>query len=239
MRASSAPSISASARHRTTTRCASRRDGTDAPRVTLALKEWHAACEAMRCGRQTVLLRKGGIADDARASSFEIRSTKEFALFPTNFHVDAALLAREEAAALAAGAAPDMKNGESVTLALAARVTGAWIIDGARGLEALRALKNYHCWSDALQQTRLAYKPQMGLTILELRAYEAASYDHATLEADLERYGGCKSWIDIDPWTPTTLRACVSDEDFAERGARLRADLEALDATDVLVKCVK
>ena len=221
--------------------------------MTLALKEWHAACEAMRCGRQTVLLRKGGIADDARASSFEIRSTKEFALFPTNFHVDAALLAREEAAALAAGAAPDMKKGESVRLALAAgaapdmkkgesvklalvaRVTGAWIIDGARGLEALRALKNYHCWSDALQQTRLAYKPQMGLTILELRAYEAAAYDHATLEADLERYGGCKSWIDIDPWTPTTLRACVSDEDFAERGARLRADLEALDATDVLV----
>ena len=228
-------SISASARHRTTPRCASRRDGTDTPRVTLALKEWHAACEAMRCGRQTVLLRKGGIADDARASSFEIRST-EFALFPTNFHVDAALLAREEAAALAAGAAPDMKKGESVTLALVARVTGAWIVDGARGLEALRALKNYHCWSDALQQTRLAYKPQMGLTILELRAYEAAAGNRATLEADLERYGGCKSWIDIDPWTPTTLRACVSDEDFAERGARLRADLEALDATDVLVK---
>ena len=229
------PSLSASARHRATPRCASRRDGTDAPRVTLALKEWHAACEALRCGRQTVLLRKGGIADDARASSFEIRST-EFALFPTNFHVDAALLAREEAAALAAGAAPDMKKGESVTLALVARVTGAWIVDGARGLEALQKLKSYHCWSDALQQTRLAYKPQMGLTILELRAYEAAEGDVATLEADVERFGGCKSWVDIDPWTPTTLRVCVRDEDFVERGARLRADLEALDATDVLAK---
>ena len=196
------------------------------------MKEWHAACEAMRCGRQTVLLRKGGIAD-AQKGAFEIRSTA-FALFPTNFHVDAEVLAREEFEALASLRAPDMKLGERVRLSLIARVTGAWIVDGDRGLEALRALKGYHCWSEALQETRLAYKPKTALTILELRAYECAAGDEMTLEADLERYGGCKSWIDIDPWTPAALRPCVSDEDFAQRGARLRADLESLGATNAL-----
>ncbi|EFP37656.1 hypothetical protein TMHG_02029, partial [Mycobacterium tuberculosis SUMu008] len=49
--------------------------------VTPALKEWSAAVHALLDGRQTVLLRKGGIGE----KRFEV-AAHEFLLFPTVAH---------------------------------------------------------------------------------------------------------------------------------------------------------
>ncbi len=49
--------------------------------MTPALKEWSAAVHALLDGRQTVLLRKGGIGE----KRFEV-AAHEFLLFPTVAH---------------------------------------------------------------------------------------------------------------------------------------------------------
>src|SRR3954465_13079353 len=49
----------------------------------VGFKEWAAVCEALGCGRQSIILRKGGIAEGRDGFTFKFR---EFFLFPTWFH---------------------------------------------------------------------------------------------------------------------------------------------------------
>ena len=50
---------------------------------SIALKEWAAVCLALSDGRQSLLLRKGGIAEGRGGFRME---HDEFWLFPTQFH---------------------------------------------------------------------------------------------------------------------------------------------------------
>ena len=54
--------------------------------AAIALKEWAAVCEALAAGRQTILLRKGGIAEGPGGFRPE---HSEFWLLPTWFHAAA------------------------------------------------------------------------------------------------------------------------------------------------------
>ena len=84
--------------------------------VPFALKEWASVCEALGAGEATLLLRKGGIAE----KGFSVKAS-DFALLPTAFHGDAALLQPRCARhAAAAGCVP----GDDVPLGLIAHVKG-------------------------------------------------------------------------------------------------------------------
>src|SRR5918998_1365741 len=50
---------------------------------SVGFKEWALVCEALGRGEQTIILRKGGIAEGRAGFSFRHR---EFFLFPTFFH---------------------------------------------------------------------------------------------------------------------------------------------------------
>ena len=50
---------------------------------SIGFKEWSLACNALGHGAQSVILRKGGIAEGREDFSFRHR---EFFLFPTFFH---------------------------------------------------------------------------------------------------------------------------------------------------------
>ena len=50
---------------------------------SIGFKEWALVCEALGRGEQTIILRKGGIAEGREGFSFRHR---EFFLFPTFFH---------------------------------------------------------------------------------------------------------------------------------------------------------
>ena len=50
---------------------------------SIGFKEWALVCAALEQGRQSILLRKGGIAEGRTRFSFQYR---EFFLFPTWFH---------------------------------------------------------------------------------------------------------------------------------------------------------
>ena len=200
--------------------------GDDSRTVTSALKEWAAMVAAIRSGAQCVLVRKGGVED----GGFDIRDDA-FAFFPTNWHANETDVSEKEASRFARARAGSMKDGESVSLSVVARVTGAWTVDGSKGRELLSALEARHwCWSADVCEKRVKWNASQPLTVVEVRAYEASN--PTSLRPDTERFGGCKSWVDIDPWTPKVW-PCLNDAEFAEMSTKLRDDLKALGAVDL------
>ena len=49
--------------------------------MSAAFKEWAIVCEALGSGRQSILIRKGGVAEGRSGFAYE---HSEFFLFPTN-----------------------------------------------------------------------------------------------------------------------------------------------------------
>lgn len=200
--------------------------GDDSRTVKIALKEWAAMVAAIRSGAQCVLVRKGGVED----GGFDVRDDA-FAFFPTNWHADETDVSQKEASRFARARAGSMKDGESVSLSVVARVTGVWTVDGSKGRELLSALEARHwCWSADVCEKRVKWNASAPLTVIEVRAYEASN--PMSLRPDTERFGGCKSWVDIDPWTPKVW-PCLNDAEFAAASAKLRDDLKALGAVDL------
>ena len=81
------------------------------PGTVLALKEWAAAVHALLDGRQTLLLRKGGIHE----KRFSVRGSR-FVVFPTVAHSHAECTRGEHADLLALGGA-DVADGSVVVRA--------------------------------------------------------------------------------------------------------------------------
>jgi hypothetical protein len=74
--------------------------------LRVALKEWASVCGALSRGRQIILLRKGGIYESA--GEFEIEH-RQFLLFPTYLHQNAAMLKIDERSKLTTLAAEPAK----------------------------------------------------------------------------------------------------------------------------------
>src|SRR5579885_353131 len=84
--------------------------------IEIALKEWASVCNALETGRQTILLRKGGIYE--AAGEFELENP-QFLLFPTSLHQTLTMLTPEAHEAFEpAGAEPS-----EVRISAAALVT--------------------------------------------------------------------------------------------------------------------
>ena len=167
------------------------------PPITVAMKEWGAIVAALEAGEQTIVFRKGGLRDGD--GGFELVA-RHFALFPTAYHpserITEATPLRERARAFMETPTPDMKNGDAVPVTLIAECTGAWVTKDASVFEKLAA---HHAWTPELLSARMKWKPEAPITILELRVKKLADEDAAltTLPPDVERYGGCRSWIDL------------------------------------------
>ncbi|SGN43420.1 Domain of uncharacterised function (DUF1802) [Mycobacterium tuberculosis] len=177
--------------------------------VTPALKEWSAAVHALLDGRQTVLLRKGGIGE----KRFEV-AAHEFLLFPTVAHSHAERV-RPEHRDLLGPAAADSTD-ECVLLRAAAKVVAALPVNRPEGLDAIEDL---HIWTaESVRADRLDFRPKHKLAVLVVSAIPLAE---PVRLARRPEYGGCTSWVQL-PVTPT-LAAPVHDEAaLAEVAARVR-----------------
>ena len=102
-----------------------------------ALKEWSAAVHAMLDGRQTVLLRKGGIGE----KRFDL-AAPEFVFFPTVAHGHAERV-RPEHRDLLDAAASDSTEAE-VVLRAGAKVVAAVAVNHPDGL---RDIEQTHIWT--------------------------------------------------------------------------------------------
>jgi hypothetical protein len=150
-----------------------------------ALKEWSAAVRAMLDGRQTALLRKGGIHE----KRFTLDSSR-FLFFPTVAHSHAERV-RPEHRDLLAPAAQDSTETEIVVRA-GAEVVAAVEVYRPEGMEEIAPL---HIWtSESVRADRLDFRPKHRLTVLVVRV--SPLVEPARLRR-LPDYAGCKSWVPL------------------------------------------
>ncbi len=102
-----------------------------------AFKEWAVICRALGTGRQVLILRKGGIGEEAGTFRPEHR---EFLFFPTGFHQSPGKVL-PEADRLLREAEAEQPSADQVTFRHFAIVTDAIRV---ASLSALRALRGQH-----------------------------------------------------------------------------------------------
>lgn len=192
----------------------------------VALKEWAVVCAALADGRQSVLLRKGGIREPTPDRRFAAHH-RSFVLLPTWFHAhdvgrerDLVPAARAELAAVSAAEPPPGR----LRVELHAEVAALW---HSRDLAALQALAGLHVLSEDCVAERFAYR-EPGLWALLLRVRRLA----APVELDdRPGYAGCVSWVHLDAPVAGEAAAVVGDEAHARVAAAVDAALgERTDA---------
>jgi hypothetical protein len=175
-----------------------------------ALKEWSAAVHGLLDGRQTVLLRKGGIHE----KRFELTASR-FLFFPTVAHSHAERVRAEHRDLLDAAAADSADD--KVILRAGAKVVAAVEV---RRPERVDELEPLHIWTaESVRADRLDFRPKHRLTVLVVQACPLREPIRLERRAD---YAGCKSWVplSVDPdWGPP-VQADAALAEIAERVRR-------------------
>ncbi|HWB13765.1 MAG TPA: DUF1802 family protein [Pirellulales bacterium] len=180
-----------------------------------AFKEWAVVCKALASGRQTLILRKGGIVEEGG----EFRPDQpEFFLFPTYSHQSPDSVV-DEARPLLTSLESDEPEAGTIVLTHHAAVAEAIRL---RSLEAVFGLRGQHIWSDEVIEERFHRWRDM-IYALVVRVYALPQAVVLPLE---EEYTGCKSWVDLSPDVPTGGSSPVLDDaEFARRHQAIRAVL--------------
>ena len=152
------------------------------------LKEWATVVRALEHGKQTVILRKGGILETA--SGFKIES-KKFLLFPTWEHQEAKHVKSEYHDFLNQTLNQKPKEGYN-TITSIAEVLDEKDISADEIM--IDNLSSFHIWSDEYIKERINWMPEKPLKAIFLRTYKIPQIDIA-LQPDFE---GCKSWIELN-----------------------------------------
>lgn len=183
----------------------------------IAFKEWAAVCEALAAGRQTIILRKGGIHEGR--DGFRVQH-REFWLYPTNFHQAADALipdASEYIARALAGTKPGPGELPQIPIRLFAEVAD---VHSLATEDAVLRLSGQHIWSDATILQRFAYR-RPGMFLLAVRVFQRPGPE---LVAESPEMAGCKSWVELPRGIPTAgLTPVMSDAAFAGALAQVRA----------------
>jgi hypothetical protein len=150
----------------------------------VAFKEWAAVCEDLLAGSQSLILRKGGIAEGRDGFAFGHR---DFLLFPTFFHAQAEGLRRDVDPAMMVDA--DERN----TLEL----KGFCCIEARavlRDWSQVAALEPFHLWEEAVLRERFGYGDEQALHAAFVRVYALDTPVRLPFE---KRFGGCRSWVSM------------------------------------------
>lgn len=178
--------------------------------MTYAFKEWTLICDALGRGMQSVIVRKGGIAEGR--DGFRFRHA-EFLLFPTLFHEQVAKLRLPAATPL-----PEPRADGQHELRLLARVE--WTRD-VSDWSRVRALAPHHLWTEAEIEKRFRQDDQPGVSVALVRVF-ALRPPHVF--PDSPRFGGCRSWIEVPELAAgTAWSAVLDDATHAARAEAVRA----------------
>ena len=160
---------------------------------SIGFKEWSLVCDALGHGAQSVILRKGGIAEGREGFSFRHR---EFFLFPTFFH--------EQIAKVRIAAADIAAPGNTIAIRWYAKVERALRINSVAIAEALAPL---HILSIEVVRERFGYQGD-GLNVAFVRIFEISP---VWVLQNEKRFAGCRSWIDLPVPPQMKMRAVLDD----------------------------
>jgi hypothetical protein len=154
--------------------------------LTVALKEWSIVCELLAEGSLALLLRKGGIHEDAGAGVFTLEHPR-FALFPSYLHQKPQMIKPQFRDRVNV-----MEEPAEYTLSAMGEAAKIWEVPSRAAFDQLDDL---HCWTPEQIDMRFNYKSDHPLYLVAIRAAKLAS--PKTILNDW-RYGGCKSWIPLN-----------------------------------------
>ncbi len=185
----------------------------------VAFKEWSGVCQALTDGRQCLIVRKGGIAEENGRFRPEHDA---FWLYPTRLHEDQQGLRAPQANSEVSPPPPD----GFVNLRALAIVTLVAYLDR---LDQIEALADFHVWSQETIRQRFAYR-RPGLWALGVRVYRRPEPIQVELRPE---HSGCKSWVSLGrPLSTERLDPVLDEEAFA---LRMRAIGRAMAPSAVLL----
>lgn len=185
---------------------------------TVGFKEWSLVVDALGAGRQSLILRKGGIAEGRGGFQWQ---KSEFLLFPTHFHEQHERISWQPTPEAAA----DLDREEVAVLRYAARVEHTAELTEWSAVEALAP---YHVWNEDVVRERFGYGEANRLSVAFVRVFRLPEPWELLREA---RYGGCRSWVDLPErglaWPE--LEPVLSEAEHEARGQVLRPWLRAAE----------
>lgn len=152
---------------------------------SVALKEWSVVVEALACGRQLLIVRKGGIREEEGNFSFQHR---EFLLYPTTEHQKKEWIRPEFLPLWDDTPAPEAG---SVLFQIYAGIAYTQLVRTANALE---GLERYHIWTPDFFTSRMRYRPESPAVVALLRVYRLKS---SLRHPVFPEYAGCKSWVPL------------------------------------------
>jgi hypothetical protein len=171
---------------------------------SIGFKEWAMVCEALGRGWQSIILRKGGIAEGHDGFSFQHR---EFFLFPTWFHEQ-----REKVRT------PDIEmggpNADKIEIKFFAKLEFVRVVTSWPMVEALTPL---HILQPEVVRERFEYDEAPGVHVGFVRIFRVIP---TWTFLNQKKYGGCRSWVKL-PETPANLRLepMLEGDEHAQRRA--------------------
>jgi hypothetical protein len=154
--------------------------------MVLAFKEWSYIVDALGSGRQSIIIRKGGISEDG--GDFSMKG-KKFLLYPTLFHQAQDMIKPQWLPFLNGDkyhSTPDKVRIEYYAEVADSKIITDW--------DVIQKLNNWHAWKEEIIKERFN-RWDKSVHLLVLQVY--ALVQPVELEI-LPEHGGCKSWIELD-----------------------------------------
>jgi hypothetical protein len=168
----------------------------------IGFKEWALVCQAFAGGEQSVIVRKGGIAEGADGFSFK---HSEFFFFPTWFHEQLEKVRSTDVSI------PEQPVGRIEIQCLAkvdcVRVVTSWAV--------AEALAPLHILRSEVVRERFDYDAAPGVHVALVRAFRLCP---TWSFPDEKRFGGCRSWVNLpDPPAEVRSEPVLSDAEHEKR----------------------
>jgi len=188
---------------------------------SIGFKEWAIVCEALGRGGQSIIVRKGGIAEGRAGFSFQHR---EFFLFPTWFHEQRSKVGKINFE-VPEPSADKMEIRFLAKLDLVGAIT-SWPI--------VEALAPMHILQPEVVRERFNYDQAPGVHVGFVRMFRVMPTWTFPNE---KKYGGCRSWVKL-PAPPAELRLepVLSDPEHARRRdefLRIAGEVTLVAASDL------
>jgi hypothetical protein len=174
--------------------------------LRIAFKEWAVVCKALGDGKQSIILRKGGISEEQ--GIFTPDHTR-FWLYPTYVHQQKEGI-KPELTPLLEEVQREQPPSGILRLSHFAEVSGVYSI---HQLFAALQLDHLHLWSEDTVTKRFEYRTP-GLYVLPVRIYRLPTPIDKPMKPE---YDGCKTWVDLGEEIPIKdATPVLSDRAFAE-----------------------
>lgn len=156
----------------------------------IGFKEWQVVCDALADGRQTIILRKGGIHEGRDGFSF---AYERFYLFPTRFHATS----EQVKVAIDHGPMPEWKVGDEIVITHRVEVESATTLTD---WEEVMALADQHIYTEKTVRERFDWEAKgIHRGSIHVARVRVTALDQPWKFPYETRYGGCRSWVKLGP----------------------------------------